>query len=348
VGRPPHLAGELVTSRRGFFWVGGERSSLPQGSVPYGQMFVQWETPESVTKPYPIVLIHGGGGQGTDWLGTPDGRPGWSTFLQQEGYAVYVVDRPGHGRSPFHPDVLGPTGDLFTYELLSALFTASEAGSHPTAHLHTQWPGTGAPDCPSVEQFAAGTTAMLADTGTAHALEQRRGADLLDEIGPAILITASAGGPMGWLTADARPGLVKAIVSLEPMGPPFVDDPGRGFSLAWGLTAAPITFDPPAGSSDELRRETIETPAGPLTLQAEPARTLPNLAEIPIALVEAEASILGPLARAAEAFLEQAGCRVDGIALGEHGVHGNGHLMMLERNNREVLQPILRWLDSAA
>ena len=80
------------------------------GTIPCGPMFVQWEAPAEVTKPYPIVLVHGGGGQGTDWLGTPDGRPGWSTFLLREGYAVYVVDRPGHGRSPFHPDVLGPMG----------------------------------------------------------------------------------------------------------------------------------------------------------------------------------------------------------------------------------------------
>ena len=28
----------------------------------------------------------------------------------------------------------------------------------------------------------------------------------------------------------------------------------------------------------------------------------------------------------------------------DHGVHGNGHLMMMERNNREALQPILDWL----
>ena len=124
---PPHLEGEVVTSRRGFFWVVGDSVSLPQGTVPRGQIFVQWEAPETVTKPYPIVCIHGGGGQGTDYLGTPDGRPGWATFLVQAGYAVYVVDRPGHGRAPFHPDVLGPVGSLFPYEVVSALMTSSWA-----------------------------------------------------------------------------------------------------------------------------------------------------------------------------------------------------------------------------
>jgi len=46
------------------------------------------------------------------------------------------------------------------------------------------------------------------------------------------------------------------------------------------------------------------------------------------------------------AFLRQAGCDVEHLRLGEHGVHGNGHLMMLEKNNREALQPILDWLES--
>src|SRR5262245_20684402 len=168
-------------------------------------MFVHWEAPATVTKPYPIVLVHGGGGQGLDWLGTPDGRPGWATFLVQEGYAVYIVDRPGHGRAPFHPDVLGPMGNLVPYRLISALFSGSDGG-------HAQWPGTADLDDPAVRQFGAGAGWLLADTSVAHAMERDRGAALLDEIGPSILMTASAGSPMGWLMADARPSRVKAIV----------------------------------------------------------------------------------------------------------------------------------------
>ena len=307
----------------GFFWIGGERVPAGDGTALRGQMFVQWQKPQEVTKPYPVVLIHGGGGQGTDWLGTPDGRPGWSTFLVEEGYPVYVVDRPGHGRSPFHPDVLCAPGGVFTLETISALFCDTP-----------QWPGTADPDDPYVRAFAAGTGPMLADCSLAHALEQECGAALLDEIGPAILITSSAGGPMGWLTADARPASVKAIVSCEPIGPAFLDNPAVGLTLPWGLTAAPMTFDPPAESPPDLQRD--------------PVRRLPALAEIPIALVEAENSLLAEPSPAIAAFLEQSGCQVDRIVLADHGVHGNGHLMMMELNNREVLEPILRWLDGRA
>jgi len=31
-------------------------------------------------------------------------------------------------------------------------------------------------------------------------------------------------------------------------------------------------------------------------------------------------------------------------AAGALGIHGNGHMMMVEKNNREVLKPILAWL----
>ena len=331
--------GELVTARRGFFWVGGEQLAVEQGTALRGQMYVQWESPAEVTKPYPIVLVHGGGGQGLDYLGTPDGRPGWATFLLEEGYAVYVVDRPGHGRAPFYPAVLGEPGVLFTLELSAALFTDAANGpmAHPTAHLHTQWPGSGTADDPSVRAFTAGAGPMLADVPAAHALEQACGAALLDEIGPAILVTSSAGGPMGWLTADDRPELVKAIVAVEPIGPAFMVNPNLGLSLDWGLTAAPMTYEPPAASPDELTREG--------DLQAEPARTLPRLAKIPIAIVDSEASLFAYAGPATTAFLQQAGCPAERIALADRGIHGNGHLMMLEKNNREVLEPILRWLD---
>ena len=77
----------------------------------------------------------------------------------------------------------------------------------------------------------------------------------------------------------------------------------------------------------------------------QPLTKLPALAEIPVAIVDSESSLLAGPGPATVAFLRQAGCRADRIALADHGVHGNGHLMMLERNNREVLEPILRWLD---
>lgn len=106
----PHLERDtpLLRTRRGNFWIPGDVVDAGPVHVQRGPMHVEWEAPEEVTHPHPLVLVHGGGGQGTDWMSTPDGRPGWARLLVEQGYAVYVVDRVGHGRSPYHPDVIAP------------------------------------------------------------------------------------------------------------------------------------------------------------------------------------------------------------------------------------------------
>lgn len=238
-------AGEPLTiAAQGSFWVGVERKALGHGHVASGQMFVQYQIPARLRCRFPLVLVHGGGGQGTDYLVTPDGRPGWATDFLREGYAVYVVDRPGHGRAPYHPDVLGPMSPVPTYELIDSLFTAPErTQAYPQAKLHNQWPEGDA----VLDQLLAGMGPAIADMAASERHMQRCGAALLDQIGPSILITSSAGGPFGWLVADVRPKLVKAIIAVEPIGPPFLDRGDLG-ALAWGITATPLTFDPPAKS----------------------------------------------------------------------------------------------------
>ncbi len=44
------------------------------------------------------------------------------------------------------------------------------------------------------------------------------------------------------------------------------------------------------------------------------------------------------------AFLEGAGCDVELVRLADHGVHGNAHGIMMERNNAEALDVITRWV----
>jgi len=64
-----------------YFWLGIERASLMRGTVHNGMhLFVEYAIPAQVRYPYPIVLMHGGAGQGLDWMSTPDGRPGWAAY----------------------------------------------------------------------------------------------------------------------------------------------------------------------------------------------------------------------------------------------------------------------------
>jgi pimeloyl-ACP methyl ester carboxylesterase len=311
-------------------------------------MYVQYEIPRTVTQPYPLVLVHGGGGQGTDFLGTPDGRPGWAEHFVRQGYAVYVVDRPGLGRSPYDPDVLGEMTVVPYLEFIVQLTApASAPEPHPFAHLHTQWPGSGLADDPTVGQLAASDGPSCKDMSQVHTLMRSRGAELVDRIGPSVIVTHSGGGPFGWLVADARPDAVRAIVAIEPFGPGFLHLPQIGVSLPWGLTAIPLTMDPPADSPEEMARTVVHTDEPgvlPYALQADPVRQFVNLRDIPIAVMTSEASWLAQMDAGTVAFLRQAGCQVEHLRLTDHGIHGNGHVMMVEKNHIEVAGVLDEWV----
>jgi pimeloyl-ACP methyl ester carboxylesterase len=370
-----------------YFWLGVKRAGLARGTVASGaQMYVEYQVPAQLRHPYPVVLVHGGGGQGTDWMGTPDGRPGWQQLLLQEGYAVYVVDRPGHGRSPYHPDLHGgfpPTAAAM--EFFEGRFTPPSPATlepNPLQLKHTQWPGAGTVGSADLDQFVASQggayvqpaggapaaapggrssvqqtraaqsnadrpanavppTPAGAATALAHGVWRERGAELLDRIGPAIIVSHSAAGAFGWLVADARPDLVKAIVSIEGGGTPFTG------ANRWGISTIPMSYDPPAKDAAQLATRRVEAPeagVGAYFLQAEPARRLKNLQNIPIAIVTAEASFASPGNPGLAAFFRQAGCQAEELRLAANGLHGNGHMMMVEKNNREVLQTVLGWL----
>lgn len=309
----PHLSpGEALAIRRGQFWVPGERVATAAGTAQRGPMFVQWEAPADGAHPVPLVLVHGGGGQGTDWTGTPDGRPGWATRLVQAGFAVYVVDRCGHGRSPYHPDVIGPMGPQFPYEAAEALFCPGGSG-------HTRWSG-------ELDQLVAPMGALPADFAESQRMDADRLARLLDITGEAVLVTHSAGGPVGWLTANRRPELVTAIAAVEPMGPPFGEFPGMG-ALRWGLTAAEIVTDPPADSPADV-----------------PGRDIPGLAGKPVVVITGGASAFAGFAPRVVDFLRGAGATAEQLHLPDRGITGNGHGLIYEANSDDTVRPVIEWL----
>jgi pimeloyl-ACP methyl ester carboxylesterase len=344
-----HSAGPLSLAAQGFFWVGGERLDMPAGPALRAQMYVEYWVPQDLQHPWPVVMVHGGGGQGLDFLGTADGREGWAHWFVRRGYAVYVVDRPGHGRAPFHPALLGAMSPPLPTEFLEEWFCrpAEFPERYPQARLHDKWPGPGRFGDARFDHFLAGTGPAQSDMAQAHRDTQVAAAALLDAIGPAILMTHSAGGPAGWLAADARPSLVKGIIAVEPVGPPFTERAGG--KLTWGLTASPLTFAPAAATPDELQRQErapVREGTVACQVQREPARQLPNLIGFPIVVVTAEASWMATDNHGTVDFLRQAGAQVEHLRLEEHGVHGNGHAMMLETNSDEVAAVIGTWIDA--
>jgi pimeloyl-ACP methyl ester carboxylesterase len=351
----------VATGQQGYFFVGGNYTQTKDGQIMTGQMFVQYQIPRERRHALPIVMWHGGGQTGTNFLGTPDGRSGWADYFVEHGYAVYVVDQPARARSGFFTEVYGTTTRPTTQNV-SDRFTAPEARRlYPQASLHTQWPGDGVPGNPAFDQFFASQVEGIADIRVVETLNRDAGVALLDRIGPAILLTHSQSGPFGWALADARPRLVRAILAIEPNGPPFYENVTIGapdwfkdgpLARGWGIARVPLTYSPPAAQAEDLRPVRQDRPAGEdlvrCWLQPEPARQLSNLQQIPIVIVVSEASYHAPYDHCTSRYLEQAGVRHEFVRLADVGIRGNGHMMMLEENNLAIAAWLERWANERA
>ncbi|OLD21122.1 MAG: hypothetical protein AUI91_05090 [Acidobacteria bacterium 13_1_40CM_3_56_11] len=358
--KDPALA-PLSIARQGYFFVGGKYSTVKDQQVMSGQLYVEFQIPSKQTHDWPIVMIHGGGQSGTNFTGTPDGREGWAQYFLRQGYAVYVVDQPGRGRAAYLADLYGGVTPPSLDNVQRRFVAPERYRLWPQARLHTQWPGTGAPGDAVFDQFYASQLPSIQDFTLQQVLNRDAIVALLDRIGPAIVLTHSQSGAFGWPVADRRPDLVKAIVAVEPNGPPFFDiinvpapewfRDSATQTRPWGVTAVPLSYAPPANNTSDLAILRQEKPDAPdLTkcwLQKSPARQLPNLQKIPILIMTAEASYHAPYDHCTVKYLEQAGVHSTWIKLADIGIHGNGHMMMLEKNNLDIAAVISTWLSKS-
>ena len=350
--------GKLSLADQGYFFAGGKYVTNKAGlQIRVNQMYVQYQIPADKKHPYPVVMWHGGGQTGSNFMGTPDGREGWGDYFLKQGYAVYIVDQPGRARSGYFTEVYGRTRQPNT-QAMSDRFTAPErANQYPQARLHTQWPGTGLAGDPTFDQFFSSQVEDIADVGVIEQLNREAGAALLDKIGPAILLTHSQSGPFGWVLANDRPKLVKGIIAIEPSGPPLHEmalTPGANpfykdgdIGRAWGVTRGALAFQPAAATAKDLNLARQPTADAPnlvrCWLQPEPARQLPNLKGKPVLIVVSESSYHAPYDHCTSKFLSQAGVANAFVRLPSIGIYGNGHMMMLEKNNLDIAAFLTKW-----
>jgi len=363
-GAPPasiHTFSTEEIARTGFFYVGGQYVGAPGKEVMDGAEYVEVMVPKKIRHPYPMVLFHGAGQTATDWLQTPDGRAGWAYYFVKQGYTVYMVDYPARGRSSYNPN---PDGDgsltIRTALQLEQIFTDIGAqGNWPQAKKFTQWPGEGPNKGkmgdPIFDDFAK-TQVQFLQGGKQAKLNLDAHIALLDKIGsPVIVITHSQGGEFGWQIADARPNVVKAMITAEPGGPPIknVDIAkiayGAASSYSWGVTSLPLHYDPPVSDPAELQ-PVLEEKAGepdtvPCYLQKEPAHKLLNMKDIPVLDVSTQASYHRIFDSCIPKWLNQAGVKTQYVKLEDVGITGNEHELMLDKNSDEIAKFFVQWLE---
>jgi pimeloyl-ACP methyl ester carboxylesterase len=369
--------GPLMIAEQGYFYVGGTYTDIPTelnlepsvrdgnrtdpGNTRYfGQMYVEYQIPSDATQPYPIILVHGGSRTGADYLMTPDGRPGWRDFFLRRGYPVYVVDQVARGRSPYIDNVYGEAR-YQTYDFVMQRFAASENYNlWPQAERHTRWPGNAEPSDPAFDNYYAGGIGSMQNREMQNQMNIDALALLLDRVGPSVVVVHSQSGAYGWPLIQARPELVKALVALEPSGPPVYGiafhGPPEWFSDAgalkpWGLTITPMEYEPALNSPDDLQFVQQETPDAPdkirCWMQAAPARQLPKFENSPILIVESEASFYAPYNHCTVKYLEQAGVSASYVKTQDQGLPGGGHMFMVELDSDGVAQIVQDWLEES-
>jgi pimeloyl-ACP methyl ester carboxylesterase len=350
----------LTIAKQGYLFAGGEYKTVEGLQYVSGALYAEYQIPAKLRHPYPIVMVHGRDQTGTNFTGTPDGRDGWAQYFLRQGYAVYVVDQPGRGRAGWRAQLYSPVAGMGA-ELAQQRFMFPERYNlWPEARLHTQWPGRPDLDDPVNQQFLASQLPSIANFAEQQALNRHALGALIDRIGPAILLTHSQSGAFGWPALDDRPDKIKALIQVEPNGPPLHDFDYVGApdyfreqaatARPWGMTAEKLTYAPAVNDPKELSfvQETPAEARGGVRCwrQAAPARQLPNLQRAPILIVTSESSYHTAYEHCTVEYLRQAGVKPTWFELGKMGVHGNGHMMMLEKNNLEIAALMEKWLRS--
>lgn len=346
-------------SNQGYFFAGGKWGMDGDRELMLGQTYVQYIIPQKVTHTTPIIMVPGTGQTGIDYFGTPDGRKGWAQYFAAKGYKVYVIDQVARGRSGTF-DLYGKYGYSDSGHFQQLVTAQENFNLFPQAKLHTQWPGgPGIKGNAAYDQFFATQVPYLKDSKKTEELNNPAIIALLEKIGPSVLMVHSQAGVFGWAVADQRPDLVKAVVAIEPNGPAFYEPSFVGgdnwykynttkVERPYGLTRVPLTYSPaitdPAQLNPTLEDNASASDQVRCYLQAAPAHTLPHLAKTPIAIFTGEAGNRATMDSCTSAYLTQAGVKNEHIKLADHGVHGNGHLMMLEKNSDEVANVIEQWI----
>tara|TARA_R110000772_G_scaffold41573_2_gene96778 strand:+ start:303 stop:1361 length:1059 start_codon:yes stop_codon:yes gene_type:complete len=314
-------AGIISLRGQGHFFVGGETYDVPGNPAagPFGapglgmknQMYVGYQLVAEPQHPYPLVLVHGGGGQASDWFSTPDDRDGWRDYFLAAGFDVYWIDRPGYGRSPTNTAygelAGGATSGLIKFLSTSDLWPGDL--DNPRDQSLLNWLASSPPGPYAGNEIAATDLSLL-----------------LDRIGPAIVITHSAGGMTGWWAMDDNPENVAGLIAIEAVGSNILGEDVR----------PGITFSPALSGNLTADAE------GCMLQSAGSVSRLPNLSNAPVVLVGAPLGLTQALGLGCGAkTLRQAGVDASFTYLPDLGIDGNGHFMMADTNNGEVAEVII-------
>jgi hypothetical protein len=330
----------LVLKEQGMFYLPGNTintdaavgSGLPlafprSGDIAVNQMYVGFMRPQNESG-VPIILMHGGNLSGACYETTPDGRTGWYEHFTRKGHSVYLPDQVSRARSGFNvtpfnevaAGTLSPAG-------LPGLLVLTEAASWVSFRfgpaLGTAFPGEQFP-VEAIDALAAQSipdqNAEFQSPGTTNFTPIRL-AELGVKIGGAVLLGHSESGFYPELAALQNPAGLRGLITIEATA---CTGPGLG-----SVTGSTSTLSP---------------------------AQIAELAKIPTLVIYGDhifdaggAVINWPAAFAScKAYVEainKAGGDATFLHLPAAGVLGNSHMMFQDKNNLQVGDMVLSWIN---
>ncbi|CAE6844484.1 alpha/beta fold hydrolase [Paraburkholderia domus] len=323
----------LVIREQGSFAVGGSvlrhpgnydpKRAGPEGQTLHGDhAFVTYQIPVDVHG-HPLVFVHGNAQFSKTWQTTPDGREGFQNIFLRRGFATYLVDSPRRGAAgrSTQAATLTPTPedqfwfDMFRVGTWPDYFPGVQFSRDPAIldqYFRQITPNTGPFDLN-----------VVSDAVTA----------LFDRIGPAVLVSHSQGGGVGWFTAMKSPH-VRAIVSYEP---------GSNFPFPQDEVPAPLP-----------------SAAGPFGAVGVPMGEFMKLTGIPIIIFYGDYIPEQPtpnrgqdqwrvrltMAKRWAEVMKSYGGDVTVVRLSDMGLHGNTHFPFSDLNNIEVADEMSKFLTA--
>jgi len=316
----------LVLKAQGSFFVGGEKSEQtrvelgglgPEGHIAVNQMYVRYMVPQGGEGNVPVVMVHGATLTGKSWETTPDGRMGWDEYFVRKGHPVYVPDQVGRGRSGFNQAVFNnvragstPPGNL------PNILRFSDESVWPNFRFGTK-PGAPFPD----SQFPVAAVDELAKQGVpdlsygglpAPNPTHKALSDLAGQLNGAVLMGHSQSGPFPLAAALLNPAVAKGLVLVEP---------GRC----------------PANNTAEQIKTLVPVP---ILVVFGDHRDIPTGISTRASWQESFDSCQVLIGR-----IKAAGGQAQMLNPPDRGIRVNSHMMMQDKNNLQIADLILQWID---
>jgi pimeloyl-ACP methyl ester carboxylesterase len=314
----PVAAQELRVARQGSMEAGGKTiycatndggdaasQRWPAGHVVVDNVYTSYQYPADQRYPYPILFNSGGGHTARVYDTTPDGREGWLTLFLRQGFAVYGVDRPNTGRSG--TDI--------------CKINAVKLGQAPASEL------------PAINRYAAESSWVTFRWGPKYGVPYPNTQFPLafaDTYYPQTIST--------YRDPDETQKSVAAFAALiDKIAEPVIIQSWSSSGLLGYLTA----IERPDRVKGILAVETSVT-----AFDMIPAAGREKLAKIPIYIVIGDhAQDRVDASRKFQKEMAAIGGNVTVDVLPEAGIYGNGHTMMLEKNNKQIMFRMIAWLE---